>query len=141
MKIEGDNLEALELRGKAYYILGEIDTAVSHFRKALVFDPEHAECKHMYRVIKKITDSEKKYEKAKQKNDHEDAIKWLLKMIEADKQHNTIVPKAKVNLGKSYRALKKYKDAAAVLEEVVKVLINIFSCNFYLSISTYCDIS
>lgn len=101
--------------------VGELDTAVSHFRKGLVYDPEHEECKHMYRIIKKILDSQKKYEKAISKNDHSEGIKWLLKIIDADEEHNTIAPKAKVNLGKSYRILKQYKDAMKVLEEVIKV--------------------
>jgi len=70
-----------------------------------------------------MTDSQKKYEKAINKNDHQDAVKWLLKIIDADKEHNTIVPKAKVNLGKSYRILKQYKDAMNVLEDVIKVVI------------------
>ena len=77
----------------------------------------------MYRVIKKITDSQKKYEKAVNNNDHKEAIKWLLKVIDADKEHHTIVPKAKVNLGKSYRVLKQYNDAVTVLEDVIKVML------------------
>ena len=75
----------------------------------------------MYRIIKKIFDSQKKYEKAISKNDHVEGVKWLLKIIDTDKEHNTIAPKAKVNLGKSYRILKQYKDAMKVLEEVIKV--------------------
>lgn len=92
----------------------------------------------MYRIIKKILDSLKKYEKSISKNDHQEGIKWLLKMIDADKEHNTIVPKAKVNLGKSYRILKQYKDAIKVLEDVVKVRWNICICIY---IYTYIYIS
>jgi hypothetical protein len=83
----------------------------------------------MYRIIKKIFDSQKKYEKAISKNDHVEGIKWLLKIIDADKEHNTIAPKAKVNLGKSYRVLKQYKDAMKVLEEVIKVSKYVLICN------------
>jgi len=82
----------------------------------------------MYRIIKKIFDSQKKYEKAISKNDHVEGIKWLLKIIDADKEHNTIAPKAKVNLGKSYRVLKQYKDAMKVLEEVIKVSKYVLIC-------------
>jgi tetratricopeptide (TPR) repeat protein len=97
----------------------------------------------MYRIIKKILDSQKKYEKAISKNDHPEGIKWLLKIIDADKEHNTIAPKAKVNLGKSYRILKQYKDAMQVLEEVIKVSKYVLICdnnnnNIYIYILRSC---
>lgn len=100
LKLESDNLEALELRGRrlpshsnhhintyihtyikimilleghssylnmltgrAYYILGELDTAMNHYRKGLKFDPEHKGIKDMYRIIKKVQDYQKKAKK------------------------------------------------------------------------------
>lgn len=64
LKIESDNLEALELRGRSYYILGELETAMNHYRKGLKYDPEHKGIKDMYRIIKKIQDLQKKAAKA-----------------------------------------------------------------------------
>lgn len=120
LKLEADNLQALELRGRCYYILGEIDTAMVHFRKGLVLDPEHKGCKHFYKMIKSVNDNRKKYDKAINKNDHTEAVKWLLKIIEVDNEHRTIVPRAKIDLGKSYRVLKQYNNAQSVLEDAIK---------------------
>ncbi len=49
--------------GRAYYILGELDTAMNHYRKGLKFDPEHKGIKDMYRIIKKVQDFQKKAKK------------------------------------------------------------------------------
>ena len=50
--------------GRAYYILGEFETAMNHYRKGLKFDPEHKGIKDMYRVIKKVQDFQKKAKKS-----------------------------------------------------------------------------
>lgn len=44
LQVDENNLEALLLRGRAFFALGEpndIDTALSHFRHGLKLDPEH----------------------------------------------------------------------------------------------------
>ena len=64
LKMEPENIEALELRGGAYYILGELETAMNHYRKGLKYDPEHDGCKSGYRLIKKITTFMQKASKA-----------------------------------------------------------------------------
>eukprot|EP01035_Chromulina_nebulosa_P027934 gene27934-36798_t len=91
LKLESDNLEALELRGRAYYILGELDTAMNHYRKGLKFDPEHKGIKDMYRIIKKVQDYQKKakkysssvstvYKNLKQYSDAKEAAKKVLEI-------------------------------------------------------------
>jgi tetratricopeptide (TPR) repeat protein len=44
------NLEALSLRGQAYYGLGEHDTALTHWREGLRLAPEHTKMKEIYTV-------------------------------------------------------------------------------------------
>jgi tetratricopeptide (TPR) repeat protein len=121
LKLESNNMEALELRGRAYYVIGELETAMNHYRTALKFDPEHKECKETYRFVKKITDNQKKYEKAAASGDHKKAVDFLLKMIAVDPEHRTFVPTAKLNLARSYRHLKQYKEAKAAAEAVIQV--------------------
>lgn len=121
LKLESDNLEALELRGRAYYIIGELDTSINHYRKALKFDPEHKECKDMYRVVKSVLDNQKKFEKASSSGDHKRAAEVLLKLISIDPHHRTFVPKARLDLARTYRHMKKYKEAKAEAELVIQV--------------------
>jgi len=120
LKLEPDNMEALELRGRAYYIIGELDTAMNHYRKALKFDPEHKTCKDMYRVVKSITDGQKKFEKATAAGDHKRAAELLIKMINVDSGHRTVVPKARLDLARTYRHLKKHKEAKQEAELVIQ---------------------
>ena len=119
LKLESENIEALELRGRAYYNVGELETAMNHYRKGLKLDPEHKGCKDMYRVVKKIQDLQKKADKYFESKDYTKAAESLVKLIEVDKEHNIIVPRARLELAKAYQSLKKYKEAKAEAELVI----------------------
>ncbi|XP_057805439.1 dnaJ protein P58IPK homolog isoform X2 [Salvia miltiorrhiza] len=54
LKEDEDNLEALLLRGNAYYYLGDHDIAIRHYQKGLRLDPEHGELKRSYFGLKKL---------------------------------------------------------------------------------------
>ena len=45
LKQHSNHLEAYELRGRAFFRLGEHDQAILHYREGLKFDPEHSGCK------------------------------------------------------------------------------------------------
>ncbi|KAK4392169.1 DnaJ protein P58IPK [Sesamum angolense] len=53
LKEDEDNLEALLLRGRAYYYLADHDVAIRHYQKGLRLDPEHGELKKAYFGLKK----------------------------------------------------------------------------------------
>ena len=119
LKQEPDNLEALELRGRSYYIIGELDTAMQHYRMGLKSDPEHKGCKDMYRVVKKIQDGFKKYDKAVAAGKHEDGLLQLEKVLAVDSEHRTVVPRARLLQASSLRALKRFKEAREAAERAV----------------------
>ncbi|XP_042016510.1 dnaJ protein P58IPK homolog isoform X2 [Salvia splendens] len=54
LKEDEDNLEALHLRGNAYYYLADHDIAIRHYQKGLRLDPEHAELKRSYFKLKSL---------------------------------------------------------------------------------------
>jgi lipopolysaccharide biosynthesis regulator YciM len=70
-------------------------------------------------VLKKIMDGLKKAAKAGESGDHAKAAEWLLKVISYDPEHHVLVPRAKLDLAKSYRQLKQYRDARGAVEEVL----------------------
>jgi Flp pilus assembly protein TadD len=74
LKLEPDNLPALELRGNSYYVIGEFETAQNHYRQALKFDPEHKGAKGGHRLVKKLTGFLKKAAAAETEGRHEAAI-------------------------------------------------------------------
>eukprot|EP01006_Ploeotia_vitrea_P012390 TRINITY_DN32849_c0_g1_i1.p1 TRINITY_DN32849_c0_g1~~TRINITY_DN32849_c0_g1_i1.p1 ORF type:complete len:481 (+),score=6.51 TRINITY_DN32849_c0_g1_i1:88-1530(+) len=119
LKIEGNNLEALELRGKGYYLLGEFDMAMNHFRQGLQYDPEHNSIKQFYRTVKKIQTAEGKAIKAQNNKDWDNAVKHWLTMIAVDPEHPVYVSKAAIDLAKAYRELKKYQEAKIALDDIL----------------------
>jgi len=120
LKIEKDSIEALELRGNAYYVLGELEMAVNHYRQGLKFDPEHAGCKNGHRLVKKITDFDKKAKKAMAAGDFSNAVKYLKSLKEVDPQHNTIVPQANLDLANAHKQLKEFAEAKAAAQVVIE---------------------
>ena len=55
LKQHNTHLDAYQLRGDAYFHLGEFDAAVNHYRLGLKYDPEHKGCKKGHKTLKSIT--------------------------------------------------------------------------------------
>jgi DnaJ family protein C protein 3 len=121
LKLEGDHMGALELRGSAYYVVGEFETAMNHYRQALKFDPEHKGTKEGYRLVKKIQQGFSKADKATGAGDLEGAIKNLDKVIDADPEHRVSVPKAHSQRAKIFQRMKKWSDAKQALEKAIEL--------------------
>ena len=49
-----DSLTKLYKRGKGFYVMGNTELALRHFREALKLDPEHEACKADYKQAKKL---------------------------------------------------------------------------------------
>ncbi|XP_011620841.1 dnaJ protein P58IPK homolog B isoform X1 [Amborella trichopoda] len=69
LKSDESNLEALLLRGQAYYYLVDHDVALRHYQKGLRLDPEHSGLKKAYfglkNLIKKTKSAEENLAKGK----------------------------------------------------------------------------
>ena len=48
-----DNLSKLYKRGKGFYVMGNTELALRHFREALKLDPEHDACKAEYKQARR----------------------------------------------------------------------------------------
>lgn len=124
IKLHGDSVDALELRGGAYYVLGELAMAMNHYRSALKSDPEHHGCKNGYRLVKKVSGLKDKSADAISKQKWEEAIPLLKKLIEADAEHPVIAPAALVDLSDCFRNLKKFQEAKDYARRVVDINVN-----------------
>jgi tetratricopeptide (TPR) repeat protein len=120
LKIESNNLMALELRGTCYYILGEFEMSQNHYRQALKLDPEHAGCKAGHKLIKKILKAKDKFSKARDSGKNEDALKYLQEIIDSDQEHPVTVPEANKDMARIYKAMGRFKDAKGVAEKALK---------------------
>lgn len=119
LKLEANNIEALELRGIAYFRLGELDAAQNHFRQGLKYDPEHKGCKDVYNIVKKILTNISKAEKAMEKADYEVAAKNYLAIIEAAPYNDALVPKYEMELAKAYKSMNKFKEARELITKMI----------------------
>jgi DnaJ family protein C protein 3 len=54
LKIEKESVEALLLRGRAYYYTADKEMTMRHLREAVKSDPEHKETKAFYKQVKKL---------------------------------------------------------------------------------------
>lgn len=121
LKIESDNIEALQLRGEAYYQLGELDMSLNHYRKGLKLDPEHKGCKDSYKTVKKIVDLFKKADSLTEKGDHKGSVELLKKVLTIDTHNHPILVKAHNALAQAFRRTKQFKEAKEALLFVLKI--------------------
>lgn len=124
IKLYGDSIDALELRGAAYFNLGEFAMAMNHYRSALKSDPEHDGCKTGYRLVKKVAGFRDKAADSMAKNSWEDAVKNLKKLVEAVPNHPVVTLAALIDLADSNRQLKDFKLAKEYARAAVDMAVD-----------------
>lgn len=129
LKEDENNLDALLLRGRAYYYLADHDIASRHYQKGLRFDPEHGELKKAYfalkNLLKKTKIAEDNAEKGKLRASVED-FKAALAMDPNHTAHNVNLYlglcKVLVKLGRGNDAVNTCSEALNIDEELVEAL-------------------
>merc|ERR1719410_2270783 len=89
LKLLPKNIDAYQLRGTAYYYLGEHDTAINHYREGLKLDPEHKGCKGQHKLVKSLIKKDKKAQEAFDAGKYDDAIEKWRQAITIDPIHTT----------------------------------------------------
>ncbi|CAN6723702.1 unnamed protein product [Malus baccata var. baccata] len=130
LKEDEDNLEALLLRGRAYYYLADHDVAQRHYQKGLRLDPEHSELKKAYfglkNLLKKTKSAEDNVNKGKLRVAVED-FKAALALDPNHLAHNVHLHlglcKVLVKLGRGKDALSSCNEALTIDEELLEALV------------------
>lgn len=130
LKEDENNLDALLLRGRAYYYLADHDVASRHYQKGLRSDPEHSELKKAYfglkNLLKKTKSAEDNVDKGKLRLAVED-YKAALAMDPNHKAHNVHLHlglcKVLVKLGRGNDAVNSCTEALSIDEELVEALV------------------
>jgi len=130
LKEDENNLEALLLRGRAYYYLADHDVALRHFQKGLRLDPEHSELKKAYfgmkNLLKKTKSAEDNVAKGKLRLAAED-FKAALALDPRHTAHNVHLYlglcKVLVQLGRGKDALNSCTEALNINEDLVEALV------------------
>jgi DnaJ family protein C protein 3 len=122
LKIQSQNINAYELRGNAYYKLGEHEQAVAHYREGLKLDPEHVECKRGHKLVKAIEKKHKNAQAAFDKGDFQAAITHWTAAIQIDPSHDSYNHPTHLKIAQSHSRLGNHKEAEALIQNYIDVL-------------------
>ena len=121
LKLQQDSIEALLVRGEAYYRLAEHDMAMRHYRQGLHFDPEHKSCKKAYRRLKKLSKLAKKADAAAEAGRHEEAVELYADARAVDASHKEFVKGVLLKGAKSLIALQKLGEAKQLAQQALAI--------------------
>ncbi|RHY43542.1 hypothetical protein DYB30_000263 [Aphanomyces astaci] len=116
LRIEPGSLSALNLRGEAYYSLGDIqslEAAVTHFRQGLQFDPEHKAMKALYKRTKKLLKLIEHARMAAESHQYAEAADDLEVAVGLDPSHSALNKDLNFKLCDAYAHLQKHVQAKA----------------------------
>ncbi|XP_050242953.1 dnaJ protein P58IPK homolog [Quercus robur] len=130
LKEDENNLNALLLRGRAYYYLADHDVALRHYQKGLRLDPEHSELKKAYfglkNLLKKSKSAEDNVNKGKLRVAVED-FKGALALDPNHLAHNVHLHlglcKVLVKLGRGKDAITSCNEALNIDGELLDALV------------------
>ncbi|KAK8553788.1 hypothetical protein V6N12_030771 [Hibiscus sabdariffa] len=130
LKEDENNLEALLLRGRAYYYLADHDVAQRHYQKGLRLDPEHSELKKAYFGLKKLLKKTKSAEDNLNKGKLRLAVEDYEAALALDPDHlahnvhlHLGLCKVLVKLGRGKDALSSCSEALNIDEELLEALV------------------
>jgi len=131
LKTHGKHIAALQLRGEAYFRLGEHDMAVQHFRQGIQLDPEHKGCKAGHKAVKALQKKEKRGNAAFEAKEYEEAIGHYWEAMNLDMTHLAFVRPTILLVAKAHVELGQYDKA---IEEAVKHVENEESIEGFLAL-------
>ncbi|KAL3839646.1 hypothetical protein ACJIZ3_024237 [Penstemon smallii] len=121
LKEDEDDLEALLLRGRAYYYLADHDVAIRHYQKGLRLDPEHGELKKAYFGLKNLLKKTKSAEDNASKGKLRLSVEEYKAAIALDPNHTAHNVHLHLGLCKVLVKLGRGKDAVTSCTEVLEV--------------------
>ncbi|XP_071910516.1 dnaJ protein P58IPK homolog [Coffea arabica] len=130
LKEDEDNLDALLLRGRAYYYLADHDVATRHYQKGLRLDPEHGELKKAYFGLKNLLKKTKSAEDNASKGKLRLAVEEYRAALALDPNHSAHnvnlhlgLCKVLVKLGRGSDAVSSCSEALEIDGELVEALV------------------
>lgn len=121
LKEDENNLEALLLRGRAYYYLADHDVASRHYQKGLRSDPEHSELKKAYFGLKNLLKKTKSAEDNASKGKLRLAVEDYKAALALDPNHLAHNIHLHLGLCKVLVQLGRGKEAVASCTEVLDI--------------------
>ncbi|KAG0625645.1 hypothetical protein M758_2G070900 [Ceratodon purpureus] len=111
LKLDDSDLDALLVRGNAYFYLADHDVALRHYQSGLRLDPEHGELKKQYFKLKMLLRKTKAADEALEKSKFRTAVEAYLAALEIVPDHDLHNIKLNMGLCKALVQLGRGKDA------------------------------
>jgi len=126
LKQDGKSLDALYLRGRALYYLGEKDTAIKFWREGLRYDPENKKCQTQFKNAKKFDKLVEEGKNSIELSEWDKALTKLSAAIEIDPQATYYITSLQLLKCKAYLNLQQGENA---IKECTQVLDSEISTN------------
>ncbi|CAM8960434.1 unnamed protein product [Rhodiola kirilowii] len=130
LKEDENNLEAMLLRGRAYYYLADHDVAIRHYQMGLRMDPEHGELKKAYFGLKKLLKKTKSAEDNADKGKLRVAVEDYKAALAMDPNHSAYnmhlylgLCKLQVKLGRGAEALTSCNEALNIDGDLLEAIV------------------
>ena len=133
IKLDGSNIPALELRGLAYYRLGEFEMAQTHFREGLKYDPEHKGCKEGHKRIKTMLKKSDKGLEAVDVGDLEGGLSYFRDALAIDPGHAVFNAPMLLRIARVHLRQKEHAQAKEAAEEAMRLHGGLFDAFIVLS--------
>lgn len=120
LKTQSQNIDAYQLRGEAYFKLGEHDQAVLHYREGLKQDPEHAACKKGHKLVKAIEKKKKMGDNAFEQGNFQGAVDHWKSAIKIDPTHNAFNRPLRLKLAQAFSRLGQHREAMEIANQHIE---------------------
>lgn len=121
LKSSPNNLEALLLRGQAYYYLNDHDLAKRHFGEILKFDPDHSGARKSFNRIKDLERKRTRAARAAEAGEWAEAESALVEALNVDARHRAANQPLWEQLCKAHSALGKHDEALHACEAALSL--------------------
>ncbi|KAL6496269.1 hypothetical protein OROGR_029527 [Orobanche gracilis] len=121
LKEDENNLDALLLRGRAYYYLADHDVAIRHYQRGLRLDPEHGELKKASFGLKNLLKKAKSADDNANKGKLRLAVEEYKSALSLDPNHSAHNVHLHLGLCKVLVKLGRGKDAVTSCTEVLEI--------------------
>jgi tetratricopeptide (TPR) repeat protein len=114
-----NDMDALFVRGQAYYHLGEHDNALTHWKEGLRLDPEHKYMKESTKKLRLLLRRIQNADEAIHRNPQE-ALEEIDAALAMDPTHTVIRPGLLLKKCDALRNLKRFKESSDVATQVLE---------------------
>ncbi|ORZ36261.1 hypothetical protein BCR44DRAFT_1433104 [Catenaria anguillulae PL171] len=135
LRLDRSNPDALALRGYVFYIQGDSGKALAHLQQALVFDPDNANARKMFKLVKQVDSVKERGNAAFKAGKWQDAHDLYTEALALDPGNRPMASKLYSNrslmltkLGKLTEAIEDCNRALDIDEKFYKVLLRRADC-------------